>query len=382
VDGPHVLRAALLAGAVLLAGRPLAAQSRFAQRNLVSDVPGLAAHLDPDLVNPWGISFGPATPFWISDAGKGITTLYNGAGVRQALFVTIPGPGGPVPSVPTGQVFNSAGAAFDLPGLGPARFIFAGATGTISGWNPTVGTTPGVSAIQVANGFPAAAYTGLAIAGSGAGARLYAANFGQGTVDVFDQSFAPIAVAGGFADPTLPAGYAPFNVETIGGSVYVTYALVDPATGEDLPGAGHGFVNVFDTDGNLVRRLVSDGALNSPWGLALAPASFGSFGGALLVGNFGDGTIHAYDQTTGALLGQLLDPFGAPLVNEGLWALKFGNAGPGLDPNTLYFTAGIDDETHGLFASLAPVPEPGTLALAGSGLALLLGAGRRRRARG
>jgi uncharacterized protein (TIGR03118 family) len=349
------------------------APAQYVQTNLASDVPGLAANTDPQLKNAWGMSFAPSSPFWISDAGTGVATLYNGAGVKQALVVTIPGPGGAVPGVPTGQVFNNAGT-FALPNGANATFMFASATGTISGWNGAAGTT----AVTEINGFPGSSYTGLAIAGTGAGARLYAANFGTGVVDVFNGSFAPV-MTGGFIDPTLPPGYAPFNVQNIGGNIVVTYALKDPLTGEDVAGAGHGFVDVYDPNGVLLRRVASDAVLNSPWGVTLAPAAFGPFGGALLVGNFGDGTIHAYDFFTGALLGGLTDTNGAPIVNDGLWALAFRTGGPGVNPNALYFTAGIQDEAHGLFASLTTAPEPGTLGLFATGLIALLGAGVRRR---
>jgi uncharacterized protein (TIGR03118 family) len=349
-------------------------EAQYVQTNLTSDIPGLAANTDAQLKNPWGISFAATSPFWISDAGTGVATLYNGAGVKQGLVVTIPGPGGSVPGVPTGQVFNNAGT-FGLGNGANATFIFASATGTISGWN----NVAGASAITRVNGSAAgASYTGLAIAGSAETARLYAANFGQGVVDVFDGSFAQV-FSGGFLDPTVPAGYAPFNVQNVGGNIVVTYALKDPVTGEDIPGAGHGFVDVYSPEGLLLRRVASDAVLNSPWGVVLAPASFGPFGGALLVGNFGDGTIHAYDFFTGALLGQITDANGAPIVNDGLWALAFRTGGPGVDPNALYFTAGIQDEEHGLFASLTPVPEPGTLGLLAVGLAALLAGGVRRK---
>lgn len=363
-------RALALAGALLLAAASASAQpDRYAQHNLVSNIPGLAATTDPQLVNPWGISFGPTSPFWISDNRTDVTTLYNGAGVKQGLVVTIPGG-------PTGQVFNGTGA-FGLAVGGNARFIFATESGKIAAWAPAAGTA---SLVVVDNSGSGAAYTGLAIAGSGATARLYAANFAAGRVDVFDGSFAPV-LGGAFLDPALPAGYSPFNVQTIGGEIYVTYALVDPITHEETAGPGLGFVNVFDQSGTLVRRAVSQGALNAPWGVTLAPASFGGFGGSLLVGNFGDGTINAFDPITGALRGTLLNALGAPLVNEGLWAITFGNGGPGFDANTLYLTAGINDENDGLFASVSPVPEPSTVGLLATGLgALLVGARRRRRA--
>jgi uncharacterized protein (TIGR03118 family) len=359
-----------LASATLLSA---SAGAQYVQTNLVSDITGLAANTDPQLKNPWGMSFAPTSPFWISDAGTGVSTLYDGAGVKQALIVAIPGPIGTVPGVPTGQVFNNANT-FVLPNGANATFLFASATGTISGWNAAAGTT----AITQVNGFPSSSYTGLAIAGTGESARLYAANFGTGTVDVFDRLFAPVAT-GGFVDASLPAGYAPFNVQNVGGNIVVTYALKNPATGKDLAGAGHGFVDVYDANGVLLRRVASEAVLNSPWGVTLAPAAFGPFGGALLVGNFGDGTIHAYDFFTGALLGGVTDANGAPIVNDGLWALNFRTGGAGVNTNALYFTAGIQDEEHGLFASLTAVPEPGTLGLFGIGLAALLAGGARRR---
>jgi uncharacterized protein (TIGR03118 family) len=363
-----------LAGATLLS---TSARAQYAQTNLVSDIPGLASHTDPQLKNPWGISFAPASPFWVSDAGSGVSTLYDAAGVKQRLVVTIPGPGGPVPGVPTGQVFNNTGS-FALSNGANATFLFASATGTISGWNGAAGTT----ALTQVNGFPGSSFTGLAIAGTGGTAKLYAANFGAGRVDVFNGSFAPI-LPGAFVDPTLPPGYAPFNVQNVGGNIVVTYAQKDPVTHRDLAGAGHGFVNVFDQNGALLRRVASDGVLNSPWGVALAPSGFGPFGSALLVGNFGDGTIHAYDFFTGALLGQMTNASGAPIMNDHLWAITFGNNGTGSSPNVLYFAAGIQNEQHGLVGSLSTVPEPGSMALLATGLgALLAGGVRRKRACG
>ncbi|GJG85580.1 hypothetical protein tb265_07610 [Gemmatimonadetes bacterium T265] len=356
----------------LLAGtRPAVAQSGYVQTNLVSDVPGLAATLDPQLKNSWGMSFSPAGPFWVSNAGTGTSTLYNGAGTKLGLVVNIPGPGGGVPGVPTGQTFNTTGA-FALPNGANANFLFAGATGTISAWNGAAGTT----AVTVVNGFPSSSYTGIAVSGSGATARLYAANFGAGRVDVFDGAFNP--VAGGFTDANVPAGYVPYNVQNVGGSIIVTYALKDPTTGQEVVGAGNGYVDVYDTSGALVRRLASGGALDAPWGMALAPAGFGRFGGDLLIGNFGDGTINAFDPTTGAALGALLGTDGRPLVNEGLWGIAFGNGGAAGSPDALYFAAGINDEADGLFGRITATPEPGSLALMAAGVGLLAVVGARR----
>lgn len=341
----------------------------FVQHNLVSDIPGLASYTDPALVNPWGVSFGATSPFWVSDADSGVSTIYNSFGKKQALTVSIPGPLGSMgPGEPTGQVNNPNTANFQ-----GSIFIFAGEDGVISGWSG------GTSALVKADNSAASAiYKGLAMASNSSGTFLYATDFHNGKIDVFDTNFGQTSLSGSFTDPNLPAGYAPFNISASGNRLYVTYALQDALKEDDVACPGCGFLDVFDTDGNLVQRLVSAGALNAPWGLAWAPTGFGKFGGDLLVGNFGDGTINAYDPATGNWMAVLMDQNGNPISNEGLWALTFGNGGNGGSTNILYFTAGIEDETHGLFGSVSAVPEPGTLTLLGSGFVSLLGYGLRR----
>jgi uncharacterized protein (TIGR03118 family) len=353
------------------------------QTNLVSDLPGVATFQDPHLVNPWGISESATSPFWVSDNNAGVSTLYNTAGTPQSLVVSIPAPGDPTGAsgTPTGTVFNIAlgSGAFKITDgthTAPAIFLFATEDGTIVGWNPGV-NPPGIDPatagkhgiIAVPNSATpstadGAVYKGLAIATDAAGVtRLYASNFLSGQVEVFDTSFKPATLpAGAFTDPDLPKGYAPFNVQELGGKIYVTYARQDKDKHDDAAGPHRGFVDVFNLDGTPGLpggnvRLVSRGPLNSPWGLALAPASFGSLAGALLVGNFGNGHINAFNPTTGAFLGELKDPDGEAIQIDGLWALKVGNGGSGGDANKIYFTAGLFDETHGLFGSLTPVAQ-------------------------
>jgi uncharacterized protein (TIGR03118 family) len=375
------LASMLGAAFALLAGTfaaPVAAQ--YAQTNLVSDIPGLATITDPNLKNPWGIASSATSPFWVSNNGTGTSTLYNSLGqpfpVGSPLVVTIPPtPGG----TPTGQVFNG-GSGFEVAPGKPARFIFATEAGTIAGWNPAASATNAIIEVDSVG----AIYTGLAIGNNASGDFLYAANFANGAIDVFDSFFAPTSLSGSFLDPGLPSGYAPFNVQNLGGTLYVTYAVYG-ASGDDVPGAGNGIVDAFDTDGNLVRRVVSPGnVLNSPWGLALAPAGFGEFGSALLVGNFGDGVINAFNPTSGALLGTLTDVTNKAIVNDGLWGLQFGNGGNGGAINTLYFTAGLNDEQNGLFgsiASVAAVPEPASLALVLVGVLAIFAGGTLRQRR-
>jgi uncharacterized protein (TIGR03118 family) len=324
----------------------------YHQTNLVSDLPGLAQLTDPDLVNPWGMAAGPTTPAWVADNGTDKATIYpgfvNGSPITKApLVVTIPG------GAPTGQVFNPTTGFVVRSGdaSGPARFLFDSEAGLVTGWNPGVPPPPPSTQAQVGAGVPDAIFKGLAIATTPAGTLLYAADFHNARIDVFDQGFNPVHLSGSFTDSQIPQGYAPFNIQELGGALYVAYAKQDAEAEDEVAGPALGFVDVYSTSGQLLRHLIEHGQLNAPWGLALAPAGFGRFGGALLVGNFGNGRINAYDPATGEFLGRLRHEDNSPIEIEGLWALRFGNGVTGT-PTTLLFTAGIDDEAHGLFGAI------------------------------
>jgi uncharacterized protein (TIGR03118 family) len=338
----------------------------FGLVNLASDVPGSARVTDPALVNPWGIAFSPTGPFWFAENGSGVSDILDGRGEPFSLIVTVPS-AARSGSAPTGTVFNG-GAGFVISENGvsaPSRFLFVSKDGTISGWTTVVDPTRALLAVD--NSSSGAVYTGLALGADPSGhSFLYAADFSRGTIEVFDQDFRPVVRPGSFQDPSLPDGFAPFNIQNINNLMFVTYALQDEDGSEDVAGAGHGFIDVYDTGGNLVRRFASQGALNSPWGMALAPADFGPFGGALLVGNNGDGHINAYDPGNGTFLGQLAADNGIPIAIPGLWALTFGNGHAGGDSETLFFAAGVDDEAHGLFGALQ-APERRGADTAGSG---------------
>src|ERR1700691_1678194 len=384
-DGPkHFKRKWLCAGVLLVA----AASALFAQtnntppnnylvHNLVSDLANTADHQDPNLVNPWGVGFGP-TPFWVGNNGKGTATLYDGIGAVIPLVVAIPqagdaGTAGPV----TGVMFNSFASnssAFDVQAGMPALFIFCSEDGVISGWNEVV-SGPKAS-ILFDNSKSGAVYTGCAVGGTAAAPYLFAANFNAGTVDVYDgnlnlnpapynQSSLPEPYSGSssFSNPAIPAGFAPFNVQNIDGTLFVTYAEQDAQKYASVAGPGNGYVAMFNLGGSLIANLVAQGPLNSPWGMAIAPANFGPFAGALLVGNFTDGIINAFNATSGAFLGALNDANGKPIAIPGLWSLNFGGGSDSEDPGTLYITAGIgggpnDDpvQSHGLLASIQAAP--------------------------
>jgi uncharacterized protein (TIGR03118 family) len=341
---------------------PATASDFYRQHNLVSDGAFSADHTDPNLVNAWGIAFNPFGVVWVADNGTGASTLYDGAGVAQSLVVQIPSPGKADGGNPTGMVFNaSPGFAIAKGGAlsgasSPSRFLFATEDGIIAGWAPAIDATHAITVVDH-SGKDGAVYKGLALSAGGKGSLLYAADFHNNRIDVFDQSFKPATLASGaFSDPSLPAGFAPFGIHAIGGNIYVTYAMQDADRHDDVAGKGLGFVNVFDPNGHLIRRLVSHGALNSPWGVALAPAGFGKFSGRLLVGNFGDGLINAYDLANGHFVGKLRMGDRQPVHIEGLWALAFGNGFLDQSVNSLFFSAGPGDEKHGLYGRLEVAP--------------------------
>lgn len=341
-------------------------QDGYLQTNLVSNMPGVAANTDPNLQNAWGIASSATSPFWVSDNGAGVSTLYNSSGTPQSLVVTVPAAGSASGGTPTGVVFNPTSDFETFTGT-PARFIFATEDGTISGWAPS--TTQ--ATVKVDNAPSGAVYKGLASGNNGSGNFLYATNFHSNAIDVFNGTYTATSLAGNFTDPNLPAGFAPFGIQNIANTLFVTYAKQNAAGHDDVAGPGNGFVDKFDLSGNFLGRFASNGTLNSPWGLALAPAGFGTFAGDILVGNFGDGRINVFDPTTGAFLGQLKDPSGNPITIDGLWGLRVGNGGNGGDPNTVYFSAGPNGEADGLFGSLAFVPEPTIPALIVVGSLLL-----------
>jgi uncharacterized protein (TIGR03118 family) len=356
-----------LAGVLSIVSSPLFAQTTanpYVKHNIVADTAGAGADLvDPNLVNPWGNVTSATSPFWVSDTGTGLSTVYTSSATALSISGTKPAvPAAPStgskPGTPTGIVVG--GGSFPINGTN-SSFIFDTLDGTISGWSG--GTT---AVLAVDNSSSNAVYTGLAVATPAGGAAssqlLYAANFYSGKIEVYDTTFKPVTVTGGFIDATLPAGYAPFNIWplTVGGttSLYVAYTLQDATKKNYVStvGPGVGYVNAFDLSGNLLRHVASKGVLNAPWGLAIAPANFGKFSGMLLVGNFGDGTINAFDPVAGTSLGPLQDQSGNSIVLPGLWAIIAGNGGSGGDPSAIYYTAATLSQTHGVLGSIQAAP--------------------------
>jgi uncharacterized protein (TIGR03118 family) len=338
-----------IASSIVCSSTAYAQTNSYKQTNLVADTAGVAAHTDPNLINPWGISFFPGNPFWIANNNSGTSTTYDRTGAPQGTF-TIPPPNGSSNSAtPTGTVANTVGG-FAVGGA-PSQFIFDTEDGTISAWNG-VGTK---ALLAVDNSTHGAVYKGLALITKSAGANfLLAANFNSGQVDIFDANFQPAGLTGTFVDPTLPQGFAPFGIHAIGGRVVVTYAQQDAAKHDPVHAPGAGYVSLFTSDGVFVTRIASQGTLNAPWGAVVAPPSFGQFGGNLLIGNFGDGTISAFDTQGGTFRGQLQNANGIVITNASLWDLVFDPTGQTGTVNTLYLTAGLANEQHGLFAEITP----------------------------
>jgi uncharacterized protein (TIGR03118 family) len=358
--------AALAAGIALALASMSSSALEVSATNLVTDdqAANAAKITDPTLLNGWGISMSPASPFWVSSNGGGVSEVYRVDPLTQAvtkvsLTVAIPGAGNP-----TGQVFNNGAGAGQFNGN---AFLFVSEDGTVSGWRGSLGTNaetlvPASSAI----------YKGSALATIGGNSYLYAADFAGGGVAVFKGNAGAPALSGSFVDPSLPSGFAPFNVQALGGSLFVTYAEQTPGSGDETAGPGLGFVDRYDLQGNLLGRVASGGVLNAPWGLAIAPTSFGTLAGKLLVGNFGDGRISAYDLATNSFVGQLNGGDGKPLTIDGLWGLSVGNDGGAGSSQDLYFAAGPGDESHGLFGVLQAVPEPSAALMLALGLACLM----------
>jgi uncharacterized protein (TIGR03118 family) len=357
---PYSLRFRATGIMILLAAlAAIATGQHYKQTNLVSDIPNLAAKTDPNLVNPWGVARSAGSPWWVADNGQGVSTLYDGSGnpfpppPNGPLVVNIPTPpGGTPPATPTGIVFNGS-SDFAVAAGKPAIFVFVTEDGTVSGWNPGVDAH---NAILKVNNSPKAVYKGATI-GEADGARfLYVANFRRGRIDVFDTNFTRVRLSEeAFEDDELPRGFAPFNVQNIGGNLYVTFAKQDEQKHDEVAGSGLGFVDIFSTRGRLLTHLEHGSWFNAPWGVALAPGDFGEFSHHLLIGNFGSGQIAAFNPVTKRFTGNVRNLDDSVLVIDGLWGISFGNSATAGPYNALFFAAGIQDEQHGLFGMLTPV---------------------------
>jgi uncharacterized protein (TIGR03118 family) len=331
--------------------RPPFIASTFMTTNLASDGTPAAAHTDANLVNGWGLVFNPTGFAWVADNGTSKSTLYDGNGVPQSLVVSIPaGTGGD--ASPTGIVYNGTqDFKVTQKGVtGASLFIWVGEGGTMAGWSPAVNGTSAVTVFDGGSNGPL--YKGLAISNYLGANYLYAADFRNNAIDVYDGNFARVTLPGNFRDPGLPAGYAPFGIQAIGDRIYVAYAKRAATGPDEVAGPGLGIVDVFATSGAFIRQLAMGGVLNAPWGMAMAPANFGSFSNDLLVGNFGDGKINAFNPLTGRMDGTLSRADGTPIVIDGLWGIAFGNGINSQPKNTLFFAAGPSEEAHGLFGRI------------------------------
>ncbi|HKT67740.1 MAG TPA: TIGR03118 family protein [Burkholderia sp.] len=345
---------AVVLASVVACGSGSSHERQYAVSALVSDGAVPAAHVDANLKNPWGIAFNPKGFAWVADNGTQHATLYDGDGVPQSLVVTIP-PGTSGDPDPTGIVFNGTNDFMVTQGAksGPAAFIFVGEGGTLTAWSPAVNPT---SAITVFDSGGAAVYKGLAMTSNNGANFLYATDFHNNRIDVFDRTFAKVTPAGTFQDPALPAGFAPFGIQAIGSKLFVAYAKQDAAAHDDVKGAGFGLIDVFSPSGQFLQRFVTGGPLDAPWGMAQAPADFGRFSNAVLVGNFGDGMIHAFDATSGIMLGTLEQGDGSAIVEPGLWGIAFGNGLNRQPTHTLFFAAGSNNEADGLYGRIDVEP--------------------------
>jgi uncharacterized protein (TIGR03118 family) len=324
---------------------------------LTSDIANISTNTDPNLGNPWGLVASPSGPWWVSDNNTGLSTLYNGTGTPLSLVVTIPSWTGSGTGAPSGIAFNGT-SSFQLSTGNPATFLFVTEDGTVQGWNHNVNPT---SAVIEVNNFGTAVYKGLALASAGGANYLYATNFFAATVDVFDTNFAPHPFgSSAFVDSTIPMGFAPFNIQLIGENLIVTYAKQDAAKHDDVAGPGNGYVDIYDTQGNLLSRLPHLIQMNSPWAIVQAPANFGAFSNDLLIGNFGSGSIMVFDPKKGQFLGLVLDESKLPMRIDKLWALEFGNGGSAGPTTTLFYTAGTFDETYGEFGTILPTSGQGS----------------------
>jgi uncharacterized protein (TIGR03118 family) len=327
----------------------------YTQTNLVADMPGIAVTTDPLLQDPWGLAAQPNSPFWINDRATGVSSLYDGNGAKVPATFTVPGAAGAAKGSPTGLVWNPS-SGFLVPGTQlTSVFIFATLDGTIAAWAPHEPMAPTNAVTAIDNSKAGASYTGLEFGVNDQGAFLYAANVKSGQIDVFDATFQPAGakLPGKFVDPALPAGFVPFGIHAVNGNLAVTYARQNAAKNFVTPAQGAGFVDIFDTNGNLVERLAGGGLLNAPWGVAAAPEGFGGMSGQIIVGNFGDGRVLAFGHD-GDRIEIMLDKNRQPIAIPGLWSLNFGG-GAVSDPRTLFFTAGTGRGQHGLFGALNPV---------------------------